>query len=243
MADAQRVVEGIRNFLHSGHQTALEALKSMAQEYSDACQEVNRRLARCEEFLRQGLRSEAIHFAQAEPNLLDVLSILDFPERQEWDQVVAHYNLPPPPVFPMDTAAALNQAYAQVAPLDELLKKHRLLALARAPLGERLTVLRQIAQMDASNPMWNQDILAFEQVRVRQLRAEVEQLQRHGGEPPLAQLETLYNELQSGPWRVPVPADVTGTIEQMFSALRDKQLRARAEILARDMAVAHKSKN
>ena len=77
MADPQRVVEGIRNLLHSGTQAQLQQLQALAQEYVEACQEVNRRLARCEEFLRQGLRSEAIHFAQAEPNLLDVLAVLE----------------------------------------------------------------------------------------------------------------------------------------------------------------------
>src|SRR4051794_4961145 len=98
MADAQRVVEGIRNFLHSGHTAAIESLRILAQEYSEACHEVNRRLARCEDFLRQGFRPEAIHSPQAKPNLLAVLPILDFPERKKGARVVAHYSLPPPPV-------------------------------------------------------------------------------------------------------------------------------------------------
>ena len=243
MADAQRVVEGIRNFLHSGHQTALEALKSMAQEYGDACQEVNRRLARCEEFLRQGLRSEAIHFAQAEPVLLDVLSVLDFPERADWDQVVMQYSLPAPPAFRIDTATALNQAYAQAAPLDDLLKRHRLLALARAPLADRLAVLRQIAQLDPGNPIWTQDVLVFEQARLQQILAEVDQFRRRHDMPPLHQIEALFRELQGVPWRTPVPAELLGAITTMYHTLCNRQAQQRLEQFVHDLEAAQRNQN
>jgi hypothetical protein len=243
MADAARVVEGIRNFLHCGHQTALETLRALAQEYSDACHEINRRLARCEEFLRQGMRGEAIHFADAQPNLLDVLAVLDFPERHEWEQAVAHYGLPAPPVFRMDTATALNQAYAQVAPLDELLKRHRLLALGRAGLGERLAVLRQLAEVDPGNSVWVQDIGALEKVRVGQIRGEVEQLQRHPAALPPGHLDLLYNEVQVTSWKTSLPADLLATIHEMYSAVRNARLLEEAEQLAWKLSAAHAERN
>ena len=122
------------------HQT----IRALAQEYSEACHEINRRLTRCEEFLRRGLRSEAIHFGEAKPNLLDMLKVLDFPERAEWDQAVVQYQLPAAPVFRLETATALDRAYTEVAPLEELLKRHRLLALERGPVGERLAITSPI---------------------------------------------------------------------------------------------------
>ncbi|HMC64682.1 MAG TPA: hypothetical protein VKI65_07070, partial [Gemmataceae bacterium] len=71
MTDYQRIVDDIRSFLHSSDQTQSEALKEMAVAYAGACQEANQRLRRCDEFLQKGLRSEAVHFADAEPVLLD----------------------------------------------------------------------------------------------------------------------------------------------------------------------------
>jgi hypothetical protein len=243
MADVQGVVDNIRNFLHSGHQSALEPLRALSQEYGEACQEVNRRLARCEVFLRQGLRAEAIQFAQVEPNLLDALAILDFPERSEWDQVVAHYHLFAPPAFRIDVATALNRAYTQVAPVEELLKRHRLLALSRAPLEERLAVLRQIAQRDPDNPVWNQDVIAHEKSRVQELRAEVEQLRRQPGGVPLARLEALNQEVKGTPWKTPVPEDVANTIGSLFSNVQSSHFQTQAEQTARQLSAAYGQQN
>src|SRR5436190_1431317 len=81
-----------------------------------------------------------------------------------------------PPAFRFDIAAALNHEYVLAAPLEGLLKQHRLLALARASLAERLAILREIARRDLANPVWNQDIATFEKVRAGQLRADVERL-------------------------------------------------------------------
>ena len=67
MIDYQRVVDEIRSFLQSPDQTYSASLKELASVFAEACQEVNQRLRRCEEFLQKGLRSEAIHFAQVEP--------------------------------------------------------------------------------------------------------------------------------------------------------------------------------
>src|SRR5207237_43487 len=83
------------------------------------------------------------------------------------------YGLPPPPKLLLETAEALNRAYADEAPLEGLLKKHRLLALARAPLPARLDVMRKIAALDRGNAAWAQDIteLARQDFRDRPSRA------------------------------------------------------------------------
>jgi ABC-type transporter Mla subunit MlaD len=73
MADTQRIVDDIRTFVHASDQTCNDSLRALAAAYAAACKEANDRLRRCDEFLRQGLRSEAIRFAEAEPNLLDQL--------------------------------------------------------------------------------------------------------------------------------------------------------------------------
>jgi len=232
VTDPQRLTDEIRDFLLSGQQKPLGELKVLAQGYADACRESNERLVRCEAFLRRGLRSEAVQYADAGPNLLDLLTLLDFPERPEWDQVVAQNHLPAAPALRLDAAAALNRAYAEVAPLEDLLAQHRRLALARAPLGERLAVMRQIALRDTNNPVWDEDVLAFERVRLRDLRGEVDLLRRAPVEPPFDVLERLYHEITDAPWRLPLPADLTGAITQLYArAHHDRLAPKRSELL------------
>jgi hypothetical protein len=98
--------------------------------------------------LQQGLRSEAIQLAEAEPKLLNVVAALDFPERSEWDDLVQMNQLTPAPMLPIEPARLLNEAYAEEDPLQDLLRRHRRLALQRAPLRSRIGVLRQLAAQD-----------------------------------------------------------------------------------------------
>jgi len=243
MIDPQRVVENIRNLLHYGHEPPLDVLQALAADYTEACQEVNRRLARCEEYLRQGLRAEAIHYAQAEPNLLDVLAVLDFTERLSWDQLLTARNLAPAPLFRMETAAALNRAYADAQPVEHLMRQHRLLALARAPLGERLAVLRQLAQVDAGNPVWQQDIPAFEMVRVQQVQSEVEQLRTLPAMPPLEQVQALLQEVQGSPWRTPLPPGLPAMLQEMYQRVSTSHWQMRQQQLARELPAARKDRD
>src|SRR5437899_1266484 len=67
MTNSQETVDQIRSFLQSADQTLTESAKQLAEAYASACQEINTGLRRCAEFLQQGLRSEAIHLAEAEP--------------------------------------------------------------------------------------------------------------------------------------------------------------------------------
>src|SRR5687767_11483848 len=126
MTDYPRVVEGIFAVLHAPDRAPADAVRELAGAYVGACREVNDRLRRCEEFLRQGLRTEAVHYAQAEPVLLEAVAALDFAERPQWEDLAHRHGMPPPPPLLLDTAEALNRAYAEEQPLDELLRRHRL---------------------------------------------------------------------------------------------------------------------
>jgi len=77
MNDAQRIVDDLRSVVHASDQTYSDQLTQLAKSYVEACGEANKRLRRCDDFLRQGLRSEAIRYAEAEPSLLDQVAILD----------------------------------------------------------------------------------------------------------------------------------------------------------------------
>ena len=104
--DYQPIVDEIRSFVQSVDQTLTDRIKEVAVLYVQACNEVNQRLRRCDEFLQKGLRSEAIHLAQTEPVLLDQLAILDFAERPQWEELALMYGLPAPPQLRLDRLRA-----------------------------------------------------------------------------------------------------------------------------------------
>src|SRR6266851_5143854 len=202
--DYQRIVDELRSFVLSIDQTLTDRMKEVAGLYVQACNEVNQRLRRCEEFLKKGLRSEAVHLAQTEPVLLDVLAILDFPERPQWEELALIYGLPAAPQLRMETALSLNEAYADEQPLEELLRKHRLLALSRGSLKARISIMRRIAELDSANPVWPDDIRHFEKHRFQELQHDLATLTRGQDYEGLA---AISSELETSPWlMVPPPA-------------------------------------
>ena len=68
--------------------------------------------------------------------------MLDFPELAEWTGVLAEFKVAPVPEMPHDTLAQLEDAYSTTADSKQLLQRFRGLSLARAPLAERIDVLR-----------------------------------------------------------------------------------------------------
>src|SRR5262245_53921614 len=108
MSDPHRIVDEIRAVLQASDQSYKDRLRELASEYVEACGDVNRRLARCAQLIKQGLRAEAIHQAQADPELLGALAELDFSDREAWLDLVAIYNLPAPPDLDLKTAEHLN---------------------------------------------------------------------------------------------------------------------------------------
>src|ERR1700722_10360495 len=127
MLDYQRILDDVQISLDSTSGETLDLLRSAAADYKMACEEVNERLRRCDSFLRRGLRSEAIQLAEIEPVLLDVVTMLDFPDRPQWNNLLAQHGIAPGPSLSLDLAGELNEAYAHDRPLAGLLAQHRLL--------------------------------------------------------------------------------------------------------------------
>ncbi|HEV2971294.1 MAG TPA: hypothetical protein VGY55_15065 [Pirellulales bacterium] len=236
MLDYQRIVDDVRSSMFSNSMEGVDFLRSAAADYSVACDEVNERLRRCGSLLRQGLRSEAIQLAEIEPNLLDLVATLDFPERSQWEQVVAHYGIVPPPPLMFDVAADLNEAYAVEQPLTELLRHHRLLALARGPLKNRINTLRSLIQADSDNQIWREDLQTFEAERLKQLQHEVADAAQAGD---LMTLASLHDELRADGWSSLPPASLVRWTAGARQKLEERDFRANIERIAGGLREAH----
>ena len=134
-------------------------------EYVALCVECNRRLLKIAPLLKRGLRNEAIALAFIEPDLLELVENLDFPERDQFASLCETLNLEPPPTLRLDIASQLNEAIYKVQPttLARLLRLHRLLALAGAPLSQRIATLRNLIDADPETLVWQEDLKILEQ--------------------------------------------------------------------------------
>ncbi len=226
MIDYQRTIDNIRNILASTETVSLEFVSATATEYAEVCERVNDRLRQCSGLLREGLRSEAIQQCEAEPNLLSLVATLDCPERGEWSAFLSARQLPQPSPLLMDDAAELNEAYSQEKPLATLLRRHRLLALSRRPLKDRISTLRKLAKLDANNPVWPDDLRTYEQARQQEIRRAAEHEYKHGN---LGALEELVHDVQSADWLAPPPSALVKQICNAHTRLMREQARFNLE--------------
>ena len=227
MIDYQRVVEDIQAAVASPDAADHDLVRDTAAEYAEACNEVNSRLAQCGKLLQEGLRSEAIQWAEREPALLGAVAILDFPQLPEWKTLLTGLRIVLPPGIQLNLASEINQAYAELQPLEALMKQHRLLALSRAPMELRIGILRAMAQTDPLNPMWLVDLRTFEQARMRQLTTESDRAFREGN---LERLQYVYRELISQEWtsrpRQEVLNNVSNQLRQVSVSAARQQIPA-----------------
>jgi hypothetical protein len=228
VADFNRIVGEIRILVESADRTDQPQAAALAKEYAAVCAEANGRLNRCFSFLRRGLRSEALHLAKAEPDLLDMVGVLDFPERDEWDQLTIANGWTRAPSLAIESAHALNEAYAQEYPLEGLLRTHRLLALARSAVAPRLETMRKIAWLDSNNPIWGEDIRRFEKVRQEELGQAIPIAYANRN---AAALQAILREVESSEWLAAPPQSLVTLARTSALQVRQEEIRKKLQDL------------
>eukprot|EP00913_Durusdinium_trenchii_P023372 g21950.t1 len=217
--DYRRLIDDIQEILSSFHDPDPDDVEAVHARYAAAIDVLNTRLHRCDDLLNKGYRGEAIQEGEREPNLLDLVSILDFPDAILWLDYAEQFGLAKPRPLMVGVAADLNDAYNTDQALEGLLNRYRVYTLARCPLSRRLGLLRKIAKKDAANPIWQDDLKTFERERHKQIRDELKAAAQARDTEALSQLES---ELNNSPWIVKPAANTV-------DALRDVHTRIRVE--------------
>lgn len=233
MRDPQKLIDDIEGFLARSDQTLTNEVRAMVEEYNELCWMTESRLRRCEDYLRRGLVGEAIHLAEVEPAILDLVAALNFPGRPSWDEVLTMYGLPVPPGVNLPRAAALNQAYEHHQFIEPLLKEYRRLCLTHASLPQRVTVLRQLSQTDPTNSSWTDDLIACEAPALR----EMQQTAKISRQDPVA-LATLAQQLQSNSWSNPDAQTLLQQVREELTVVRAQQARNSLKNIGRELELA-----
>lgn len=222
---SENLLDEIRAALASPASVNRDKLTSMATQYDSACTALNKRLRKIGSLLAKGLRSEAIQLADQEPNVLEQVALLDFPERDYWCDLLRRIGSPTPPPLEMDIAEQVDEAYAVQWPLDQLLRKHRLLAIARAPLVIRLQILRRIREKDPTNPAWVSDQQNWEKTRIKEIERDLKAAVQTGDS---AWIQKASSEINNERWEIGLPVSLVEAANQ--AALDAEITKARAQL-------------
>ncbi|MFK7820032.1 MAG: hypothetical protein AB8G99_15015 [Planctomycetaceae bacterium] len=236
MSDVQELIESIRVMLASSMDPKREELSELHDQLDEHIRIANKRLRECDGLLANGHRSEAIQLAEQEPNLLDFVGLLDFPELPEWNDFVAEQGLKVTPEIQIDIATDLNHAYSDDTPLERWLNKLRVYSLGRAPLKQRMDILRKIAKLDIESPHWQDDLRSYEQVRIRQMQEEFRTAaEQHDYEV----LSELYTEVKKTKWVEKPQKGFVQKLTNSLGSLHQQHSYARLREVYRNLRVAH----
>ena len=235
MRTFEKIIERIQVVLNSENDPETVEMNDLVLDYNSAVNEANDRLRQCEELLSRGLRSEAIQLCESNPNLLDLTSILDFPEVDVWAYYVSQFQLPPIPELLIGVASELDEAYAEEQPLKALLRQHRLHALALSPLATRISVLREVIDIDVDNPAWAEDLQNYEKTRHSQIQSELAIAFKARNTSVVATLET---ELIDPDWRTRPERKLLVQAKKSHNRLRSYDAQCELQDLAEQLNAA-----
>jgi hypothetical protein len=220
--EIQGVVATIRGIITGqGIQDTALFIDSVAQ-YSELVAAVNDRLAYCLQILQGGFLWEAKDELETPPSLLEVAAMLDFPERGQLDPYLSQMGITLPPHLDTTAMAALAQVYHFIQTVDALHRKYRLLVLGRAPLAARIIVLRQMVELLPQVQTWQDDLIALENARLRQISRILSSRDIDLDEQEVA---GLVQEVTKPGWRCPIPEEIVRGIQVLQEKVERSQAR------------------
>ena len=230
-----QLINQIRSEFNSLDGIEPQAAAELAKRYHVEVKALNERLLVCVDLLRKGLRSEAIQQSSLNPDALTLASELEFPEVEEWVDVLRFLDIVPPARVNRDAVLQINEAIVETQPIESLLKNHRRLAIAKAPLNMRLKVLRRIAQLDATNPVWEEDIEKWEKEREKQIPQEFEIAKR---DTDRHTIDRLYDETHRENWIAQIDVRIQEEIKNLKEEYEHQDSIAALTKLAEQLHVA-----
>jgi len=237
-----------------GESIAAQAhLRAVVAEWSnEVLPVINARISLCDDLVKRGLRDEALGYAAEPPDLFDAANLLNL-ERfgrenyAAWQEASRLVGLAMPAQPLLDKLANLEAAQQQAHELRPQLERWRRMNIQRAPLPNRIRMLRELHEQDKSpNEPWRQMLTEHETHRLMEIKAALGRLRdrfsrEQGGAAAGTEREAEQHlEELRGPWTGLVPPDAL--IEQ-FAVLaaesRQRRIDATLDGLVGELQSAH----
>src|SRR6056297_2138593 len=97
MIAEQRLISQIKDFVNGLEQEPSTNEHDLAEQFAGLCKTFNDRMAKCEDLLEKGLRSEAAQEALSPPSLFQLRELLEVPEIRKWRNMCLDFGMAPPP--------------------------------------------------------------------------------------------------------------------------------------------------
>lgn len=123
----------------------------LAQEFADLCRQTGHRLEQCAAMLEAGNDLQAMQLAEAQPPLLDLVTVLDFRQAAEWRAFCQTRGLPLPEPFEAKSIRLLNAAYAKGTALNPQLYREYRQAILRKQEEKAIGVLRVLLRLNPAD--------------------------------------------------------------------------------------------
>jgi hypothetical protein len=149
LLETERLIRKMTELLQQGGNPDL-ALK-LAGDYSYACHSANLRLQQCEAMIKAGDRHQAIQLAETAPNLLDLVTVLEFRSADDWRAFCQKNSLPPADRIDSRSVQALNECYAQGITTDHPLYAAYREAVLHRKDEDALQTLQSIARLNPAD--------------------------------------------------------------------------------------------
>ena len=240
MSDYQQIPEAIRSVLAVDGAGAEEELADLAGNYATLCRDANDRLRRCADYLRRGMRSEAVHLATCQPDLFEMTTALQTAELPGWERLCATRGFTIAPRLLSAILPDLKEALPVERTLDPLLARHRVLSLAKATVVDRLRLVRAIAARDSANPCWLTEIRELETARIGEMRIETSAAFKSRD---ASAVELLNAELSACTWLCEIPKDLSDGLRKALDVIRMDRAMEQVNILLAALVSAHQSQS
>jgi hypothetical protein len=232
MRREDEVIIAIRKFLNSADQTDSPRNQDLAEQYAELYSELNLRLDRCVEYIQKSMKMEAINYAEMDPPVLDIASRLNFSERSNWIEFCNLYNWHVPPDIRTNAIELLNEAYNEGMALKPLMDEYRK-KIRKGSLEEKISLLRRIRKLDASNSNWQEDIAKLENEKLAELADAAKNAIINNDEDSLTYI-CAY--LRAGDWTVKPDEKILTKIESVLREYRIKSLRGQADSILEEIS-------
>jgi hypothetical protein len=149
LLETERLVRKISELLKQVGNPAVAP--KLAEDFAAACHAANLRLQQCEAMIKAGDRQQAIQLAETAPNLLDMVTVLEFNGSDNWRGYCLQNSLPSGDTIDARCVRALNECYAQGITTDHpLYAAYRSAVLSRND-EDALRALQSIARLNPTD--------------------------------------------------------------------------------------------
>ena len=149
LLETERLIRRMSEMLQQGGNPDLAP--KLAGDYAAACHAANLRLQQCEAMIKAGDRHQAIQLAETAPNLLDLVTVLEFRNADDWRAFCQQNSLPPADRIDPRSVRALNECYAQGITTDHPLYAAYREAVLHRKDDEALQALQSITRLNPAD--------------------------------------------------------------------------------------------